>query len=115
MHALLWSDSVHAACAQLTVPLAPLHLCIPFCFTAPEACSVTQNGHAESDPAAEPPLVKRGLYFVRVPRPVQQFDDAHVKKLQAESQELVTKLRGFNQKLQAKRVRLLHVHIANAA
>ncbi len=61
-----------------------------------------ENGTAAVDAIVEP--APRGLYFVRIPKP--PMDDTQLKKLQAEFQAHVTKLKGINAKLAAKRVSL---------
>jgi hypothetical protein len=51
----------------------------------------------------EPPLVPRGLYLVRLPRPPAPNEQL-IKRLQAEFTGSITKLKAMNAKLQAARV-----------
>ena len=65
---------------------------------APDAPAV-ENGDAAPSGPAKP----KNLYFVRVPRP--QIDEAPVKELQTKLAATLTKLKEYNAKLAAKRVR----------
>ncbi len=62
-----------------------------------------QEMESPAEPAVEPPMVARGLYLVRVPKP--PVDESLVKRLQADFQAHITKLKAMNAKCQAQRVR----------
>jgi hypothetical protein len=68
--------------------------------------AVPQQADEEFAVPAEAPasvVGKQNLYFVRVPRP--HVDDAPVKELQTKLSAVLTKLKEYNKKLAAKRVR----------
>jgi hypothetical protein len=60
---------------------------------------------AEAAEATEPEQTSKGLYILRIPRPV--FDDSAVKKLEGDLSAVFTKLKAINGKAQIKRVSLL--------
>lgn len=62
-----------------------------------------EHAQANGD-VASAPRGRQNLYFVRVPRP--QIDDAPVKELQTKLTATLAKLKEYNSKLSAKRVRI---------
>jgi hypothetical protein len=59
----------------------------------------------EKQPEQPEPLVSRGIYFVRVPRPTLA-DSGAINKLETELSACFTKLKAINNKFQVKKVRL---------